>query len=74
MTRISLHKPYNDGDVVSDVLKDHRNCTVGLKEVDGASVVVGEGSGFGLERGVGFGEREKVLTDEPFDVFRVGKR
>lgn len=73
MTRVSLHEPDHDGDIVGDVLKHHRNCAFGLEEVDGASVVVGEDCGFGLERGIGFGERDEMLTDEPFDIFGVGK-
>lgn len=73
VTRVSLHQPDDDGDIVGDVLIQHRDCAVRLEEVDGASVVVGEDCGFGLERGIGLGEREEMLTDEPFDVFGVRK-
>ena len=63
MARVSLHEPDDDGDVVCNILKHHRNCAIGLEKVDGAAVVVGKRGSFGLERGVGIGEREEVLTD-----------
>lgn len=73
MARVGLHEPDDDRYVVSNILKYHRNCAVRLEKVDGAAVVVGKRGGFRLERGVGFGEREEVLTDEPLHVFRVRK-
>lgn len=54
MTRVSLHKPDDNRDVVSDVLVHHRNCAVRLEEVDGTAVVVCESGSFRVERRVGF--------------------
>lgn len=50
MTGVGLHEPDDDGDVVGDTLKRHGDGAVGLKEVDGTTVVVREGGRFGLER------------------------
>lgn len=74
VARVSLHEPDNDGDVVGDALKRHRNGAVGLEEVDGAAVVVGEYGGFGLQRRVGFGEVQQVLAYVPLHVLRVRQR
>lgn len=71
VTRVQLHKPDNNWDVVGNAAIRHRNCAVGLEEVDGAAVVVRESGGFGLKRRVGIGERNEVLADQPLDIFRV---
>lgn len=63
MTGIRFHEPNNNRDIVRYLLEDHRNGAVGLEKVDGAAVVMSKRGGFGLERGVGFGEGEEVLTD-----------
>jgi hypothetical protein len=69
MTRVRFHKPNNNRDVVCDGLVCHRNSSVGLKEINGATVVVSESSGFGFKRRESCDESEKVLTDKPFCVF-----
>lgn len=74
VARIGLHEPESDGDVVGDAMEEHGDGAVGLEEVDGAAIVVGVGGGFGLEAGVGFGERDQVLADQPFYIFGVGER
>lgn len=74
MARVRVDEPDNDRNVVGVVLIDHRNCAVGLEKVNGTAVVVGESGGLGLERRKSLDEREKVLADEPFDVFGVRKR
>lgn len=48
---VRLHEPDDDGDVVSDALERHGDGAVGLEEVDGSAVVVGEGRGFRVQRG-----------------------
>lgn len=68
---VGVEEPDDDGDVVGDSLEGDGDGAVGLEEVDGAAVVVGEGGGFGVEGGEGFGEVEEVLPDEPLGVFRV---
>lgn len=68
---VGLHEPDDDGDVVGDALEGHGDGAVGLEEVDGAAVVVGEGGGLGLEGGEGGGEGDQVLADQPFGVLRV---
>lgn len=60
---VGLHEPDDDRNVVSDPLKWHGNGAVGLEEVDGTTIVVREGSGFGFERRVSADEGEKVLAD-----------
>ncbi|PON78154.1 hypothetical protein PanWU01x14_021360 [Parasponia andersonii] len=71
VARVGLHEPNDNGDVVGDALERHGDSAVGLEEVNGAAVVVGEGGGFGLERRVGGGEGDQVLADQPFGVLRV---
>ena len=68
-----LHEPYDDGDVVGDAVEGDGDSAVGLEEVDGAAVVVGEGGGLGLEGGEGGGEGDEVLADKPFGVLGVGE-
>ncbi|KAJ0435080.1 hypothetical protein HanIR_Chr17g0889251 [Helianthus annuus] len=58
VARVGLHEPDNNGNIVRDVLKQHRNCAVGLKKVEGTAVVVSKRRRFVVERGVRFGERE----------------
>lgn len=70
---VRLHEPEDDGDVVGDALEDHGEGAVGLEEGDGAAVVVGVDGGFGLEAGVGLGDGDEVLADQPLDVFWVGQ-
>lgn len=71
VVRIRLHEPDDHRDVVGDGVEGHRDCAVGLEEVDGAAVVVGEYGGFGLQRRVGLGELEEMLPDVPLDSFGV---
>lgn len=71
VARVGLHEPKDNGDVVSDALKGHGDGAIGLEEVDGAAVVVGEGGGFGLQRRVGAGEGDQMLADQPLGVLRV---
>lgn len=71
--RVGLDEPDDDGDVVGDALKQHRDCAVELEEVDGTTVVVGEGRRLGLQGGVGGDEGDEVLADVPFGVFDVGE-
>ncbi|KFK25623.1 hypothetical protein AALP_AA8G139000 [Arabis alpina] len=47
MTRVIFEKPDHDGDVVAYALKRHRDCTVGLEEDHGATVVVCKRHRFG---------------------------
>lgn len=68
---VGLHEPDDDGDVVGDALKRHGDGALGLEEVDGTTVVVGERRRFGVEGGVGGGERDEVVADVPFGVFGV---
>lgn len=65
---VGFHEPDDDGDVVGDALEGHGDGAVGLEEVDGAAVVVGESGGFGFERREGGCEGNEVLADEPFGV------
>lgn len=51
---VGLHQPYDNGDVVGDSLVRHRDGAVGLEEIDGAAVVVGEYGGLRLKRRIGF--------------------
>ena len=76
VTRVRFDKPDDDRDVISDRFESHRNGAVCLEKIDGAAVVVSEGSSFGFERRESGGEGEEVLTDEPFGVFgvREGRR
>lgn len=74
VARVGLHEPDDDGDVVGDALKRHRDGAVGLEEVDGAAVVVGEDGGLGLQIRVGVGEVHHVLPDEPLRLLRVRQR
>lgn len=53
---VGLHQPDDGRNVVGDALKTHGNGAVGLKEIDGAAVVVGEGGGLGLQRWVSLSE------------------
>lgn len=53
---VGLHQPDDDRNVVGDALKTHGNGAVGLEEIDGAAVVVGEGGGLGLQRRVSLSE------------------
>lgn len=71
--RVGLDEPDDDGDVVGDALKRHRDCAVELEEVDGTTVVVGERRRFGLQGRVGVDEGDEVLADVPFGVFHVGE-
>lgn len=71
---VGLHEPDDDGDVVGEALEGHGDGAFGLEEVDGTAVVVGERGRFGLERGVGGGESDEVLADEPLGVLGVGER
>lgn len=71
MAGVRLHEPDLDRDVVSDVLENHRNSPLGLEEIDGAAIVVGEGGGLDLQRRVGLRKSEEVLPDVPLDVFDV---
>lgn len=71
---VGLHEPDDDGDVVGDALKRHRNGAVGLEEVDGAAVVVGEDGGLGLEGREGLHQLHQVLPDVPLHVLRVRQR
>lgn len=48
VARVRFHKPDDDGDIVSDALERHGDGAVGLEEVDGSAVVVGERSRFGF--------------------------
>lgn len=73
VARVGLHEPYDDGDVIGHALKEHRDSAVGLKEIDGPAVVVGEDSGLGLERRVCLDEGEEVLAYQPLEVLRVGQ-
>lgn len=70
---IAVDEPDGGGDVVDDVGEDDGDRAVGLEEVDGAAVVVGEGGGLGVEGGKGFEEEEEVLPDEEFGFFGVGE-
>lgn len=72
VARVGFHEPYNDGDVVSDALKCHRNSAVGLEEINGTTVVVSERRRFGLERRERGGECDEVLPDQPLGVFGIG--
>lgn len=74
VSRVGLHEPYDNWDIVRDSLKGHRYCSFGLEEIDGAAIVVGKSSGFRFERRIGCGERDEVLTDEPFCVLCIRKR
>lgn len=47
---------------------------IGLEQVGGAAVVVGEEGGLGVEGGEGVGEGHQVVADEPLDVLGVGQR
>lgn len=71
VARVGLHEPDNDGDVVGDALEGHGDRAVGLKEVDGAAIVVDESGGLGLERRVGGTEGDQLLADQPLGVLRV---
>ena len=71
VARVGLHEPNDNGDVVSHSLKRHRDGAFGLEEIDGATIVVGEGRGLGLEGRVGGGEGDQMLADEPFGILRV---
>lgn len=53
---VGLHQPDNNRNVVGDALEIHRNGAVGLEEIDGPAIVVGEGGGLGLQRRVRFSE------------------
>lgn len=55
MTWIRFHQPNNDGDIIRDVLEDHRNGAVCLEEIDCTAVVVCEYCGFWLECRIGVG-------------------
>ncbi|GMN33120.1 hypothetical protein TIFTF001_041839 [Ficus carica] len=68
-----LHEPYDDGDVVGDAVEGDGDGAVGLEEVDGADVVVGEGGGLGLEGGEGGGEGDKVLAEIGSPVVPSGR-
>ena len=71
VARVRFHEPDENGDVVSDALKRHRDCAVGLEEIDGAAIVVCEGGGFRLKGGVRGGDGDEVLPDQPLCVFGV---
>lgn len=70
---VGLHQPDDNGDVVRDALKIHRNGAVGLEEVHRAAVVVSEDGGLGLERWVGFDQLEQMLPDVPLGGLGVGQ-
>lgn len=63
VSRVRFHEPDDYGDVVGDALERHGNSAVGLEEIDGAAIVVSEGSGFRVERRVSGEERDEMLTD-----------
>lgn len=71
MARIRFHEPDNNGNVVSNLMVNHRNSTVGLEKIDGATIVVSEGGSFGLKRRESIRERDEVLANQPFNVFAV---
>ena len=51
VARVGLHEPDDDGDVVGDALERHGDGAVGLEEVDGTAVVVGERRRLGTREG-----------------------
>lgn len=71
---VRIHQPDDDRDVVGDAVEIHRDGAVGLEEIDGAAVVVGEGGGLGLQRRVGFSELHQMLPDVPLHPLRVRQR
>lgn len=71
VARVRFHEPNHHRDVVSNALKRHRNCAVGLEEINGTTVVVSKRRRFGLERRKRGCESDEVLTDEPLGVFGV---
>lgn len=50
VTRVRFHEPDNNGDVVGNRLIGHGYGSIGLEEINGAAIVVSEGSGFGFKR------------------------
>ncbi len=48
VARVGIHEPDDDRDVVGDALKRHWDCAFSLEEIDGTTVVVSEGGGFGI--------------------------
>ena len=42
MSRIRLHEPNNDRNIVGHALEGHGNGAVGLQKIDGAAIVVRE--------------------------------
>ena len=73
VARVRFRKPDDNRDVISDRYESDRNGAVSLEKIDGATIVVCEGSGFGFERRGSSGEGKEVLADEPFGVFGVRK-
>ncbi|TYK15796.1 hypothetical protein E5676_scaffold35G003000 [Cucumis melo var. makuwa] len=73
VSRIRLHEPNNNRNVVGNALKRHGNSSIGLEKVDGAAIVVSETRSTRDQRGEGGGESHQVLADQPLGVFRVGK-
>lgn len=71
VTRVRFDEPDYNRDVICDRFESHRNGAVCLEKIDGAAVVVSEGSSFGFEGRESGGQGDEVLTDEPFGVFRV---
>lgn len=70
---VVLEEPDGGGDVVDEGVVRDGDGAVGHEEVDGASVVVGEGGGFGVEGGEGGGEGDEVVPDLPLGVLAVGE-
>lgn len=63
---ITLVQPYREKDWLHG--GRYGEDTMGVEEVDGGTIVVGEGAGGGREGGEVLEERDKVLPDEPFEV------
>jgi hypothetical protein len=56
VARVRFEKPDDNRDVISDRYESDRNGAVSLEKIDGATIVVSEGSGFGFERRGSSGE------------------
>jgi hypothetical protein len=72
--RVGLGEPEDDGEVVNGARVGDGDGAVGLEQVRGAAVVVGEEGRPGVEGGEGVGEGDEVVADQPLDVLRVGER
>ena len=73
VSRIRLHEPNNNRNVVGNALEGHGNGSIGLKKVDGAAIVVRESCSTRDQGREGSGEGDQVLADQPLGVFRVGE-